>query len=117
MSRGLFNCFFKFLFNFVFKLWYIYFIGFFFGLGFDIVSEIAFLVFFSSVIKVSMVGMFFLFIFFVVGMSLFDILDGVFMFKVYDWVFKIFLRKIYYNIFIMVLSVFIAFFIGLIEFF
>ncbi|WP_242440006.1 flagellar FLiS export co-chaperone, partial [Helicobacter pylori] len=48
---------------------------------------------------------------------LFDTLDGAFMLKAYDWAFKTPLRKIYYNISITALSVFIALFIGLIELF
>ncbi len=116
-SRGLLNRFFKPLFNFVSKSWHIYPVGFLFGLGFDTASEIALLALSSSAIKVSVLGMLSLPILFAAGMSLFDTLDGAFMLKAYDWAFKTPLRKIYYNISITALSVFIALFIGLIELF
>ncbi|AFI06281.1 HoxN/HupN/NixA family nickel/cobalt transporter [Helicobacter cetorum] len=116
-SRGLLNRFFKPLFNFISKSWHIYPIGFLFGLGFDTASEIALLALSSSAIKVSVVGMLALPILFAAGMSLFDTLDGAFMLKAYDWAFKTPLRKIYYNISITALSVFIALGIGLVELF
>ena len=45
-------------------------------------------------------------------MSLFDTIDGCFMNFAYDWAFAKPIRKVYYNITITGLSVFVAFFIG-----
>ena len=54
-------------------------------------------------------------ILFAAGMSLFDTIDGCFMNFAYDWAFAKPVRKVYYNITITGLSVFVAFFIGTIE--
>ena len=48
-------------------------------------------------------------------MSLFDTMDGCFMNFAYDWAFSKPVRKVYYNITITGLSVFVALFIGGIE--
>ena len=48
-------------------------------------------------------------------MSLMDTIDGVFMSKAYGWAFVTPIRKIYYNITMTGLSIFIAFVIGTIE--
>ena len=48
-------------------------------------------------------------------MSLFDTIDGCFMNFAYDWAFAKPIRKVYYNLTITGLSVFVAFFIGTIE--
>jgi high-affinity nickel-transport protein len=48
-------------------------------------------------------------------MSLMDTIDGVFMSKAYGWAFVTPIRKIYYNITMTALSIFIAFVIGTIE--
>ena len=48
-------------------------------------------------------------------MSLMDTIDGVFMSKAYGWAFVTPIRKIYYNITMTSLSIFIAFVIGTIE--
>ena len=52
---------------------------------------------------------------FAAGMCLFDTLDGCFMNFAYDWAFARPIRKVFYNLTITGLSVFIAFFIGTIE--
>ena len=54
-------------------------------------------------------------ILFAAGMCLFDTIDGCFMNFAYDWAFSKPIRKIYYNLTITGLSVFIALFIGTIE--
>ena len=54
-------------------------------------------------------------ILFTAGMSLMDTLDGVFMNVAYGWAFFNPVRKVYYNLAITGLSVFICFFIGTIE--
>jgi high-affinity nickel-transport protein len=52
---------------------------------------------------------------FAAGMSLFDTADGCFMNFAYDWAFAKPVRKVYYNLTITGLSVFVAVFIGAIE--
>ncbi len=54
-------------------------------------------------------------ILFAAGMSLFDTIDGCFMNFAYGWAFARPIRKVYYNLTITGLSVFVAFFIGTIE--
>jgi high-affinity nickel-transport protein len=80
--------------------WKMYPIGFLFGLGFDTATEVALLV---------------LAILFAAGMSLFDTADGCFMNFAYDWAFSRPVRKVYYNLTITGLSVFVALFIGAVE--
>ncbi len=48
-------------------------------------------------------------------MSMFDTIDGCFMNFAYDWAFAKPIRKVFYNLTITGLSVFVAFFIGTIE--
>ena len=48
-------------------------------------------------------------------MCLFDTIDGCFMNFAYDWAFSKPIRKVFYNLTITGLSVFVAFFIGTIE--
>ena len=48
-------------------------------------------------------------------MCLFDTADGCFMNFAYDWAFARPVRKVYYNLTITGLSVFVAFFIGTVE--
>ena len=54
-------------------------------------------------------------ILFAAGMSLFDTADGCFMNFAYDWAFAKPVRKVYYNLTITGLSVFVAVFIGAVE--
>ena len=54
-------------------------------------------------------------ILFAAGMSLFDTADGCFMNFAYDWAFARPVRKVYYNLTITGLSVFVAMFIGAVE--
>jgi nickel/cobalt transporter (NiCoT) family protein len=54
-------------------------------------------------------------ILFAAGMSLFDTADGCFMNFAYDWAFSRPVRKVYYNLTITGLSVFVAMFIGAVE--
>src|SRR6266516_4868534 len=55
-------------------------------------------------------------ILFAAGMSLFDTIDGCFMNFAYDWAFARPVRKVFYNLTITGLSVFVALFVGTIEF-
>src|ERR1700733_6523486 len=88
-----------------------------FGLGFDTATEVALLVLAGSAVVggLPFYAVLSLPILFAAGMCLFDTLDGCFMNFAYDWAFAKPIRKIYYNLTITGLSVFIALFIGTIE--
>jgi high-affinity nickel-transport protein len=92
-------------------------IGFLFGLGFDTATEIALLVLAGTAVAgglpfYAILSLPFLF---AAGMSLFDTADGCFMNFAYDWAFAKPVRKVYYNLTITGLSVFVAVFIGAVE--
>ncbi|MBO0682644.1 MAG: HoxN/HupN/NixA family nickel/cobalt transporter [Candidatus Dormibacteraeota bacterium] len=97
--------------------WHMYPIGFLFGLGFDTASEVALLavsagaaangVPFGAVISLPLI--------FAAGMSLMDTADGAFMSKAYSWAFSNPIRKVFYNLTVTSLSVFVALFVGLVE--
>ncbi len=97
--------------------WKMYPIGFLFGLGFDTATEVAFLVLAGTAVinGLPFYAVLSLPFLFAAGMSLFDTADGCFMNFAYDWAFARPVRKVYYNITITGLSVFVAFFIGTIE--
>jgi high-affinity nickel-transport protein len=92
-------------------------VGFLFGLGFDTASEVALLAIsagaaaqgvpFAAVISLPLI--------FAAGMSLMDTADGAFMSKAYSWAFASPIRKVFYNITITSLSVFVALFVGVVE--
>jgi high-affinity nickel-transport protein len=92
-------------------------VGVLFGLGFDTASEVALLVLAGSAVVggLPFYAVISLPILFAAGMCLFDTVDGCFMNFAYDWAFSKPIRKIYYNMTITSLSVFIALFIGTIE--
>ncbi len=97
--------------------WKMYPIGFLFGLGFDTATEVALLVLAGTAVVggLPFYAILSLPILFAAGMSLFDTMDGCFMNFAYDWAFARPVRKVYYNLTITGLSVFVAFFIGSIE--
>jgi high-affinity nickel-transport protein len=97
--------------------WKIYPVGVLFGLGFDTASEVALLVLAGSAVVggLPFYAVISLPVLFAAGMCLFDTIDGCFMNFAYDWAFAKPIRKIYYNLTITGLSVFIALFIGTIE--
>jgi high-affinity nickel-transport protein len=97
--------------------WKMYPIGFLFGLGFDTATEVALLVLAGTAVVggLPFYAILSLPILFAAGMSLFDTLDGCFMNFAYDWAFARPIRKVYYNLTITGLSVFVAFFIGGVE--
>jgi high-affinity nickel-transport protein len=92
-------------------------IGFLFGLGFDTASEVALLAIsagaaakgipFLAVISLPLI--------FAAGMSLMDTVDGAFMSKAYSWAFASPVRKVFYNLTVTSLSVFVALFVGVVE--
>src|SRR5258708_8981257 len=97
--------------------WHMYPIGFLFGLGFDTASEVALLAIsagaaaqglpFTAVISLPLI--------FAAGMSLMDTTDGAFMSKAYSWAFASPVRKVFYNLTVTSLSVFVALFVGVVE--
>jgi high-affinity nickel-transport protein len=116
-SRGLMNRFFGPLARQIDTPWKMYPIGFLFGLGFDTATEVALLALAGSaaVGGLPFYAVMALPILFAAGMSLFDTADGLFMNFAYGWAFFNPVRKVYYNITITGLSVFVAFIIGTIE--
>jgi nickel/cobalt transporter (NiCoT) family protein len=105
------------LFRVINHSWQMYPIGFLFGLGFDTASEVALLAVsagaaangipFGAVIALPLI--------FAAGMSLMDTADGAFMAKAYSWAFTSPIRKVFYNLTMTSLSVFVALFVGLVE--
>src|SRR4051794_35218732 len=99
------------------KSWKMYPLGVLFGVGFDTVTEIAFLVLAGTSLAAGLPfwALLSLPILFAAGMSLLDTIDGSFMNFAYGWAFSKPVRKVYYNIAITGLSVLVAFFIGTLE--
>jgi high-affinity nickel-transport protein len=97
--------------------WKMYPLGVLFGLGFDTFTEVAFLVLAGTAVAAGLPfwAILSLPVLFASGMSLLDTIDGSFMNFAYGWAFSKPVRKIYYNIAITGLSVFVAFYIGTLE--
>ena len=116
-KRGLMNRFLGPLARRVDTPWKMYPIGFLFGLGFDTATEVALLVLAGTAVVggLPFYAILSLPILFAAGMSLFDTIDGCFMNFAYDWAFANPVRKIYYNLTITGLSVFVALFVGATE--
>jgi nickel/cobalt transporter (NiCoT) family protein len=116
-KRGLMNRFLGPLARRVDAPWKMYPIGFLFGLGFDTATEVALLVLAGSAVVSGLpfYAILSLPILFAAGMSLFDTVDGCFMNFAYDWAFARPVRKVYYNLTITGLSVFVAVFVGAVE--
>jgi nickel/cobalt transporter (NiCoT) family protein len=97
--------------------WQMYPVGFLFGLGFDTASEVALLAIsagaaaqgvpFGAVVSLPVI--------FAAGMSLMDTLDGALMTNAYSWAFASPIRKVFYNLTVTSLSVFVALFVGVVE--
>src|SRR4029077_265243 len=115
--RGLMNRFLGPLARRVDTPWKMYPIGVLFGLGFDTATEVALLVLAGSAIVrgFPFYAILSLPLSFAPGMSLFDTADGCFMNFAYDWAFARPVRKVYYNLTITGLSVFVAVFAGVTE--
>lgn len=117
VAGGLMTRIFGRLFRVIGHSWQMYPIGFLFGLGFDTASEVAFLAIsagaaaqglpFAAIISLPLI--------FAAGMSLMDTMDGAFMSTAYTWAFASPIRKVFYNLTITSLSVFVALFIGVLE--
>ena len=105
------------LFRVVTQSWHMYPIGFLFGLGFDTASEVAFLAISAGAAAqhLPFLAIVSLPVIFAAGMSLMDTTDGAFMSKAYAWAFSNPIRKVFYNLTVTTLSVFVALFVGLVE--
>jgi high-affinity nickel-transport protein len=116
-NRGLMNRFFGGYAARIDRPWKMYPVGMLFGLGFDTATEVALLVLAGTAVAggLPFYAILSLPILFAAGMCLFDAIDGCFMNFAYDWAFAKPIRKVFYNLTITGLSVFVAFFIGTIE--
>jgi high-affinity nickel-transport protein len=117
MTGGMMTRLFGRLFRMIDHSWQMFPVGFLFGLGFDTASEVALLAIsagaaaqglpFGAVISLPLI--------FAAGMSLMDTADGAFMSKAYSWAFASPIRKVFYNLTVTSLSVFVALFVGMVE--
>src|SRR6202171_562031 len=105
------------LFRVIRHSWQMYPIGFLFGLGFDTASEVAILAISAGAAAkgVPFVAVIALPLIFAAGMSLMDTADGAVMAKAYSWAFTSPIRKVFYNLTMTSLSVFVALFVGVVE--
>jgi high-affinity nickel-transport protein len=94
--------------------WHLYPVGLLMGLGFDTATQVALLVLAAGTAAFTLpwYAVLVLPVLFAAGMSLFDAADGVFMARAYGWAFLKPIRKVYYNLTVTVLSVFVALVIG-----
>ena len=120
LKRGLMNKFFKSLFRIVSNQYYLYPIGFLFGLGFDTASETALLAISAGTAGAfTKIPIWTLLVFpflFTVGMSLIDTTDGFFMNGAYKWAFiGNPLRKVWYNLTMTTVSILVAYLVGSLE--
>lgn len=117
VAGGLLTRLFGRLFKLITHSWQMYLVGFLFGLGFDTASEISFLAVSAGAAAqhIPLYALISLPLIFAAGMSLMDTADGAFMAQAYAWAFSNPVRKVFYNLTITALSVFVAFFVGLFE--
>ena len=117
VAGGLMSRIFGRLFRVVSASWHLYPIGFLFGLGFDTASEVALLAISAGAAAQGLpfLAIVSLPVIFAAGMSLMDTTDGAFMAKAYSWAFSNPIRKVFYNLTVTALSVFVAMFVGVIE--
>jgi high-affinity nickel-transport protein len=97
--------------------WQMYPIGLLFGLGFDTATEIALLATAGTAAAsgLPLYAILCLPILFAAGMCLLDTIDGAFMNFAYGWAFSQPVRKVFYNLTVTALSVFVALGIGTVE--
>src|SRR3989475_4736094 len=117
VAGGLLTRLFGRLFRLITHSWQMYLVGFLFGLGFDTASEISFLAISAGAAAqhIPTYALISLPLIFAAGMSLMDTADGAFMSRAYSWAFSNPVRKVFYNLTMTGLSVFVALFVGLIE--
>jgi high-affinity nickel-transport protein len=113
-TRGLMNRFLGRFTRTITKPWKMYPIGILFGLGFDTATEVALLFLAAGAAGAGLpfYAILCLPILFAAGMSLLDTIDGSFMNFAYGWAFSKPVRKVFYNMTITSLSVFVALVIG-----
>jgi high-affinity nickel-transport protein len=116
-KRGLMNRIFGKLFTFITRSWQMIFVGFLFGLGFDTLSEVTLLGIAAGLAAkgLPLIHILILPLLFASGVILIDTSDGVLMLYAYNWAFMKPIRKIYYNLSITSISVFVAIAIGTVE--
>jgi nickel/cobalt transporter (NiCoT) family protein len=117
VAGGLLTRLFGRLFKLVTRSWHMYLVGFLFGLGFDTASEISFLAISAGAAAqhIPLYALVCLPVIFAAGMSLMDTADGAFMARAYAWAFSNPVRKVFYNLTVTALSVFVALFVGMVE--
>src|SRR5207248_7710554 len=117
VTGGVLTRMFKNLFRVITHSWQMYPIGFLFGLGFDTASEVALLAISAGAAAQGLpfVAILSLPLIFAAGMSAMDTADGAFMSKAYAWAFSNPIRKVFYNLTVTALSVFVALFVGGVE--
>jgi high-affinity nickel-transport protein len=117
VAGGLLTRLFGRLFKLITQSWQMYLVGFLFGLGFDTASEISFLAISAGAAAqhLPLYALISLPLIFAAGMSLMDTADGAFMSRAYSWAFSNPIRKVFYNLTMTGLSVFVALFVGLVE--
>jgi high-affinity nickel-transport protein len=117
VAGGLLTRLFGRLFRLITHSWQMYLVGFLFGLGFDTASEISFLAISAGAAAqhIPVYALISLPLIFAAGMSLMDTADGAFMSQAYSWAFSNPVRKVFYNLTVTALSVFVALFVGLFE--
>ena len=116
-QRGLLGRLFRPMFGLVSRSWHLYPLGMLFGMGFDTATEIGVLGI-SAAEASKGLSIWSIMVFpalFTAGMSLIDTTDGVLMLGAYGWAFVMPVRKLYYNMTITFVSIFVAVFIGSIE--
>ena len=117
VAGGLLTRLFGRLFKMITHSWQMYLVGFLFGLGFDTASEISFLAISAGAAAqhIPLYALISLPLIFAAGMSLMDTADGAFMSHAYSWAFSNPVRKVFYNLTVTALSVFVALFVGAVE--
>ncbi|MEB0010864.1 HoxN/HupN/NixA family nickel/cobalt transporter [Glaciimonas sp. Gout2] len=116
-NRGFLAKIFRPMFAMISRSWHMYPLGFLFGLGFDTATEIG-LLGIAATQASNGIPIWSILIFpllFAAGMSLVDTLDSTLMLGIYGWAFVKPIRKLYYNMTITLVSVFVALAIGGIE--
>ncbi|TMC12567.1 MAG: HoxN/HupN/NixA family nickel/cobalt transporter [Chloroflexi bacterium] len=117
VSGGLMTRVFGRLFKLIRHSWQMYPVGFLFGLGFDTASEVGLLAISAGAAAQGLpfLAVLSLPVIFAAGMSAMDTVDGAFMAKAYSWAFSNPIRKVFYNLTVTGLSVFVALFVGGLE--
>jgi High-affinity nickel permease len=117
-KRGFMGRFFSFLYKKIDAPYKMYIVGFLFGLGFDTATEIAILGISVALAKTSMnIWSILLFpLLFTAGMTLMDSFDSFIMNNIYAWTNNDPMRRLSFNLVITGASIFIALFIGMLEF-